>query len=249
MRVISFKIWGDYAHFRRHYSTSSPLTHSIPPPSALRGLVGAIMGYSRGEYPEKLGPEDAKFGVRLLQPVKKIRLGVNYMDTKDGSWVQLDWNSLRPIIEKDTHGNLRLHTQVRMEFLKDPTFEIFFHHNDSSLMDELADRLKDHRSVFTPYLGITECIANFKFLWDRDVRPVEGLLEVVSAFSLDAVKDFKLKGGTGIVRERVPLFIDAQRIRSASREVIFNPFAEPILAEVEGTFAYPDEANKAFAFL
>ena len=249
MRVIAFKIWSDYAHFRRHYTTSSPLTHSIPPPSALRGLVGAIMGYSRGEYPEKLGPNKAKFGVRLLRPVKKIRLGMNYMDTKDGAWVQLDWKRMRPAVKKDSHGNPRLHTQIRMEFLKDPFFEIFFHHSNDELMDEFAERLENRRSVFTPYLGITECIANFEFLWDIDVSPAEGLLEVVSAFGLESIEKFKLKGGTGMVRERIPLFIDAQRIRTASLEVIFNPYAEPIWAEVRGAFSYPDESDRAFAFL
>ncbi len=251
MRVISFKIWSDFAHFRQHYTTSSPLTHSIPPPSALRGFVGAIMGYSRNEYIEKLSPNKAKFGIRLLKPVKKIRLGINYMDTKDGGWVQLDKKRLRPVIKRDGHGNPRLHTQIRVEFLKDPLFEIFFHHSESILMDELADRLKNHCSVYTPYLGITECIANFEFLWDRDVKPIEGLSEVVSAFKLDAVKNFKFthKERIGIVRERIPLFIDSHRIRFESCEVVFNPYGEPILAEVQDTFAYPSEANKAFVFL
>jgi len=90
MRVIAFKIWGDYAHFRRHYTTSSPLTHSIPPPSALRGVVGAILGLSSDNYPEELGCDVCQFGVRLLSPLKKIRLGINYLDTKDGKWVNFD---------------------------------------------------------------------------------------------------------------------------------------------------------------
>jgi len=110
MRVISFKIWSDFAHFRKHYTTSSPLTHSIPPPSALRGFVGAIMGFSRENFPEILSPEKSKFGVRVLLPIKKIRLGLNYMDTKDGSWIQMDINTLQPVVRKDGHGNPRLHT-------------------------------------------------------------------------------------------------------------------------------------------
>jgi len=249
MRVISFKIWGDYAHFRRHYTTSSPLTHSIPPPSALRGLVGSIMGLSRDEYPQILAPDKASFGVRLLRPVKRIRLGMNYMDTKDSSWTQLDLRRFRPIVKKDRHGNPRLHTQIRIEFLKDPAFEIFFHHADDKLMDDFAKRLQAHKTVFTPYLGITECIANFAYLWDEDVQPFEGVSNVLSTFKLSALNGFKLKGGTGIVKECLPLFIDAQRVRQLGDEVVFNPHAQPILAEVEGTLKYPDKPDETFAFM
>jgi len=249
MRVISFKIWGDYAHFRRHYTTSSPLTHSIPPPSALRGLVGAIMGFSRHEYPQILAPHKVFFGVRLLRPVKKIRLGMNYMDTKDGSWTQLDLRMFRPIVKKDGHGNPRLHTQIRMEFLKDPVFEIFFHHEDDGVMDNFAERLQAHSTVYTPYLGITECIANFEFLWDEDVQPFEGVSNVLSAFKLSALKGIKLKGGTGIVKERLPLFIDAQRVRQLGDEVVFNPYAKTIVAEIEGTLKYPNKSDETFTFI
>lgn len=249
MRVISFKVWGNYAHFRRHYTTSSPLTHSIPPPSALRGLIGAIMGMPRDEYPEVLSPEKSMFGVRLLKPVKKIRMGINLTDTKDGSWTQLDTETLRPVVRKDGHGNPRLHTQVRTEFLKDPEFEVFFHHEDEGLMDDLASRLKSRRTVYTPYLGITECIANFEFLWDNDIEIKRGLSRIVSAFKLSALKGLKLESGTGVVKERIPLFIDAQRIRKLGEEVVFNSRAEPVLAEIEEAFVYPDDKDLSFAFL
>lgn len=249
MRVISFKIWGDYAHFRRHYTTSSPLTHSIPPPSALRGLVGAIMGLSRDDYPRILAPDKALFGVRLLHPVKKIRLGMNYMDTKDGSWTQLDLKSFRPVVKKYGPGIPRLHTQIRMEFLKDPMFEIFFHHEDYEVMDDFAKRLQAHKTVFTPYLGITECIANFEFLWDKEVLPFEGVSDVLSAFRLSALREFKLKVGTGIVKESLPFFIDTQRVRQLGDEVIFNPHAQPIFAEVEEAYSYPGRSNETFTFI
>jgi len=249
MRVISFKIWGDYAHFRRHYTTSSPLTHSIPPPSALRGLVGAIMGFSREEYPQILAPDMAFFGVRLLRPVKKIRLGMNYMDTKDGSWTQLDLKRFRPVVKKDGHGNPRLHTQIRMEFLKDPAFEIFFHHEDDRLMDELSERLKRHQTVYTPYLGITECIANFEFLWDENVEGFHGVSNVLSAFKLSSLKGFKLKMGMGVVKEALPLFINSQRIRQNGEEIVFNPFAQPLRAEIVGAFIYPGRTDETFAFV
>lgn len=249
MRVISFKVWGDYAHFRRHFTTSSPLTHSIPPPSALRGLVGALLGLPRKNYPEILSPEKSRFGIRLLTPVKKIRLGMNLMDTKDGSWALLDLERLRPLVKKDGHGMPRLHTQVRTEFLKDPAFEIFFHHTDSKLMDEVTDRLQEHRTVFTPYLGITECIANFEFLWDQGVEPTQGMSRIVSVFKMEDLNELKLQEGTGVAKEHLPVFINTERIREVSDEIVFNPYAGPITADIKGAFGYPNKPGETFAFV
>lgn len=247
MRVLSFKVWGDFAHFRRHYTTSSPLTLSIFPPSALRGFVGAILGLAKEEYSRVLSAEDCIFGVRLLSPVKKIRLGLNYLDTKDGSWIQLDKKTLLPVVKKDGHGNPRLHTQVRVEFLKNPVFEVFFHHNDTGLMDELSDRLREKRCVYTPFLGITECIANFSFLWDREVDGCNHGY-VVSAFPLEDLESIKVEEGVALVKEKVPVFIDHNRIRKVAKDVAFNPFAEPLPVKLRKGYRYP-ESEFYFAFI
>ena len=116
-------------------------------------------------------------------------------------------------------------------------------------MEDLVTRLKSHRTVYTPYLGITECIANFEFLWDEEVETNEGLTRVVSVFKPTALKELKLEGGTGIVKENIPLYIDTQRIRKLGEEVVFNPRAEPVLADIAGAFRYPKSADLSFAFL
>ncbi|WP_457756311.1 type I-B CRISPR-associated protein Cas5b [Thermodesulfatator indicus] len=247
MRIIAFKVWADFAFFRRHYTTSSPLSYSLPPPSALRGLVAAILGLSREEYPKILSPKISSFGVRLLTPVKKIRLGLNYLDTKDGSWTVFDLKKGRLRVSK-SRGKSRLHTQVRVEFLKNPAYEIFFYHTENNLMDKFSVRLKAHQTVYTPYLGITECLANFEFLWDKKVLPASGLQEVISAFKQDKLKKLELREGTGLVREKLPLFIDEDRIRHRTEEVVFNPFSRPIWAELEEAWHYPD-SNSVFALL
>ncbi len=247
MRVISFKVWGDFAHFRRHYTTSSPLTLSIFPPSALRGFVGGILGLDRKRYPEILSADNSLFGVRLLSPVKKIRLGLNYLDTKDGGWVQLDKRTLLPVIKKDGHGNPRLHTQVRVEFLKNPVFEIFFHHEDVGVMNELSNRLKEKRCVYTPFLGITECIANFSFLWDMEVSECSDGY-VISAFPLEDLESIKVEEGVVLIKEKVPVFIDHGRIRKIAKDVAFNPFAEPLPVKLKKAYRYP-ESEFCFAFI
>lgn len=237
MRVLAFRAWADFAHFRRYYTTSSPLTFSIPPPSAVRGLIAAVLGLSREEYPKVLSTEDSAIGIRLLSPLKKIRLALNYMDTKDGAWV-----SRRP--------KGKLHTQVRIEFIKNPKYEIYFRHSDQELMDKFSLTMRESRNIYTPYLGITECIALVKFLWDSDVNEYSGVSKVTSAFKKSQLRAFHFKEGTGILVERVPVHIGNDRVHTKSEEIIFNPHASTILAEIQDGYQHPlEEKGVTFALI
>ncbi len=248
MRVIAFKVWGDFGHFRRHYTTSSPLTHSLPSPSALRGMVAAFLGIPRNEYPEKLSLTKCRFGVRLLNPVKKIRLGINYLDTKDGSWVTLDLKRLLPVVKK-SGTSYRFHTPLRAEYLKDPCFEIYFTHEDQGLLDELKARLRARRPVFIPYLGISECLANFEFRWDEELELVTGPYRIVSAFRQDIVSRLYLEEGVGLVKETMPVFIDEKCRRCESVEAVFTPQARALRVELTEAYAYPGHKEQALSFL
>ncbi|WP_231717005.1 CRISPR-associated protein Cas5 [Desulfosarcina ovata] len=50
-RVLAFKLWGDYGHFRKYYTTTSPLTFEFPPPTSVVGIVSAIIGLDKEQYP------------------------------------------------------------------------------------------------------------------------------------------------------------------------------------------------------
>lgn len=80
MKVVAFDIWGDYGHFRRFFTTSSPLTYSFPPPTAVRGIVGAILGLDKDAYLESTA--DLYVGVRILMPVRRVRWEQNLIFTK-----------------------------------------------------------------------------------------------------------------------------------------------------------------------
>ena len=69
MNFLIFKLQGDFAHFKRHYTTTSPLSFDFPPRTVLSGLVGAILGLSK--YPQDSNyylkffkKQDAHFGVK-----------------------------------------------------------------------------------------------------------------------------------------------------------------------------------------
>ncbi len=238
MRVIAFKIWGDFALFRRFYTTSSPLTYPFPPPSTIRGLIAAILGLKREKYPEILSPQKSRVGVRLLSPSKKITLGINYLDTKSKAWVNL----------RRSKGG-RFHTQVRLELLKDPSYEIYFHHSDVMLMDELRSRLKNHSPYYTPYLGISECLADFEFLWDIELTLCSGFGNVVSAFLCEDLLDLKLEEETALMKVRMPMAVSSDRTLIESADIMFNPFGKSICVKLKSSYSYPYNEEARIALL
>ena len=70
-QVLVFDIWGEYAHFRKYYTTTSPLSYSLPTRTALTGLIGAITGFKKDEYLKHFTKDQAFIAVRLLKPIKK----------------------------------------------------------------------------------------------------------------------------------------------------------------------------------
>ena len=70
MQLLAFDVWGDYAHFKKRYATSSPLTHSIPSKPTILGLIAAILGFRRNEYQSKFKEYDSKIALQILNPIK-----------------------------------------------------------------------------------------------------------------------------------------------------------------------------------
>ena len=44
MKILVFDIWGDYAHFKKIYATTSALTYVIPTKPSIYGYIGSIVG-------------------------------------------------------------------------------------------------------------------------------------------------------------------------------------------------------------
>jgi CRISPR-associated protein Cas5h len=78
--VLVFDVWGEYAHFRKYYTTTSPLTFSIPPRTAICGLIAGIIGIDKDAYLRDFTKEKADIAVRILAPVKKVRVANDEQD-------------------------------------------------------------------------------------------------------------------------------------------------------------------------
>lgn len=227
-KVLVFDIWGDFAHFRKIETTTSPLTYSIPTGTSLSGIISAIIGQERDSYYNLFFPESARLAIRILNPLKKIRININLIKTDDGFYL---WDNIMK------GGEPRSPTPF--EFVKEPKYRIYVWIKDKELHRELRNLLQNHKSVYTPYLGISELIANFCFIGEFDANMKESGIEVNihSVVRRDKSKlVVDVKEGITYIKERIPIFMDNNRVVQEYADVFFEANANPI--KVENTIFY-----------
>ncbi|PAV07477.1 type I-B CRISPR-associated protein Cas5b [Methanosphaera cuniculi] len=151
MNIVAFDIWGDYAYFRRGYTTTSTISYPFPSRTTITGIISAILGFPRDSYYELFQSENSKIGLKIINPIKNTRINLNYINTK------LSMNL------SDIEGNGK-RTQVLAEFIKDPKYRIYVSLKNEEIMNKLYTLLNEHKSIYTPCLGISECIADFKIV-------------------------------------------------------------------------------------
>jgi|BEDMetMinimDraft_2_1075160.scaffolds.fasta_scaffold01228_3 CRISPR-associated protein Cas5h len=83
MIVLTFRIGGAMAHFRKVFSNSTSLTYYFPPRTTVMGIIAAAMGLKRDSYYEKL--DKYQYSVAPLTGLRKIMFGENYLDTDEVS--------------------------------------------------------------------------------------------------------------------------------------------------------------------
>ena len=157
MKLVVFDVWGDYGYFRKPYTSTSTLTYPFPPRTTIAGLISAILGLPKDSYHETFNEENSKIGLRLLNPVDKMNYNFKYIDTSQG------------FILSDCRKNL--HVQVSGELVRNPKYRIYVSLKDEELLTRLFELIKEHKSVYTPYLGESSCIADFKLAYNEIITP------------------------------------------------------------------------------
>lgn len=244
MKVLVFDIWGDYAHFRKFYTTTSPLTFSFPPPPTIAGILGAVYGTDKktNEYLDKFGYENCNIAVRIMAPIKKVRMGLNLVNTKDNYW--------QPVLKITPKSKHEPRTQIRTEFLKNPKFRIYVFHQENKIFEDLIEKIKNHRTTYTVSLGLSELIANFSFVGLFSYTQISndnsiGLHSVIPIHIL-LEKGLEIEEGKKYFKERIPFVMKQDRVVEKYEDVIFEPDGKTIKAKVKNYFRLENGENIVF---
>lgn len=243
--LLIFDISSEYGHFRKFNTTTSPLTYSVPTRPAIAGLVGAIVGIERevghGKFkkgspklPELLSKENAAIAVQLLSPVKKSNVAFNLVSTKNFN----DYYNVNKRKKDGTIDNSYRRTQIEFELLKLPKFRVFIAWNSELYFNTLVENLKNNRSHFTPYLGLSQFTAHTEFvgITRAEILKVDNHENVVTAINLSLAQSndpvvFDYDHGRYIL-ETMPVEIGTDRIVTEFSEVLIETEGKPIRAKL-----------------
>ena len=210
MRTLVIDVHGEYAQFKKPYSPMSPVSYPFPPPTAVMGMLGAIIGYEKEEYHERLGWRSARIGVRLLEPIQVFRAALNLLQTDDGTD-----KFFRPRAGKNNH------TQVPCEFLKSPCYRLYVNGLLEEATKRLIDNLQVGRTAYTVTLGLASCIAEVQWVGAWETLPIEEPIWSAST-ALPLAEDMRIhyEDGRRYHRLRVPAMMDGDRVVHRYQEVV-----------------------------
>ena len=243
---LIFDISGEYGHFRKFNTTTSPLTYGIPTPTAVIGMLGAVLGIEREDDKGKVNPEQTALrenfsadrtdlAIRVLNPVNKVNVGFNLLATKS----------------PQTFFNVVNRTQIEYELLKNPGYRIYLRW-DHPRREELTDRLREKRFHFTPYLGTSQFTADMTWQGEKkgELIQQEGFVSFHSAVNLTRLRevsnpvDINRINALSIQVETLPLTMRPNRIIERYGEVLVETTGQAVPTLVnDQSYAIEDEGN------
>jgi len=220
LEVLVFDLKGDYAHFRKVYTTASQLTYGVPPRTTLAGLVAGILGLGRDSYYGLFSKENSRLSVSVMGPIKKQTINQNLLKTKDETLGLVKLSSRPPRnIER---------IQVPFEMVKDPWYRVRLWLRDEGVLRTLEGYLENHQSVYTPCLGISELLADVQYVGRLEATPEKGEVEIHSVTRGEEAT-IQVEPGKKYVRERMPGFFGEGRVPEYL-DIIYEPDGKPIKA-------------------
>lgn len=218
MRTLVFEVSGEYGQFKKPYSPMSPVSYPLPPPPAVLGMLGAILGYSKEEYHQRLGWERLRIAVGLRAPLRVFRAALNLLQTKTGTD-----SFFRPLADQNVH------TQVPFEFLRRPHFRVYVTGLVEPVADALAERLRTGRSAYTVSLGLAPCLAELAWIgeWAAQALPT-GEWIAQTAIPLQKGVVIHYEEGRRYHRLRIPAVMDDERLVHRYQEIVLAEDGQPI---------------------
>jgi len=248
MKAIKFRLSGDYTLFKKPFANNQPQSFVIPPKTAILGMIGAIMGWSKSDYIDMLPFDTFKYGVRLLtSKIKKDLIGINLMQGKSAKFT-FNENPLRNPPDRGQRS------PTRFEFLKDMEWEIFLIIDNKKIESELFDRLFSKKFIYNPNLGLQSLFAKIECS-KNDLISLEIAKEIndniYTSFDKNLIK-FKITKPVAFYNELIPVAFEKDRSLPQTKEMIsFVGDYEIIITNKEDLQEklYQDDKNRLYQFI
>ena len=241
MKILAFDIWGDYAHFKKVYATTSAVSYLVPTKPAIYGYIGAIIGLQKfgNDYLRHFADKACLVGLSLRGSVS---LETRYADAGDADGATLMRRmginlraQLGPRKESDSPK------PTLMEFVWRPKYRVYVHHRDATLYRQLKENLQEHRSVYTPTLGLAGLLSNFAFQGEHEAElskngpavPIHSIIPKKRFGGFDKAMFDNPEHDFSIVEQTMyAVEMDTERNVTERDDILLERTGKPILAKV-----------------
>jgi len=240
-KLLIFDIKGPVAHFRKFYTNSSSLSYTFPPRTTITGLIAGILGRPRDSYYEEFSSEQCKIAVSIKTRLRKIMQTVNYVQTKK------DKGGIKAVNLSAGHTQIPLEIVLPLKNSEKLKYRIYFYHNGKTLF-ELKEALESSKFFYPPYLGISEFIAEVKFVDSIEENQISGFpnsvspVELVTVVNVEQIPEggliFEPNSGKSLqyVKERMPLEFDSERKLRKGASFIYEKNQNKIKLKIKGNY-------------
>lgn len=220
MKVLAFDIWGDYAHYKKIYATTSAVSYCLPPKTSLYGYIGAILGLEKGNnhYLSYFQNKNCLIGIQLMKPIIMQRININ----------------LRAVLGRMKQTDNRKPTM--MEFVYEPKYRIYFFHKDSELHTRLKESLSEKNAVYTPTMGLADLISNFEYVGEFEASLIQNLANPVPISSVIPKSQFERFDNVALRNNKTEIIeqsmfaieMDAERNVTERDDILLERKTKPI---------------------
>jgi CRISPR-associated protein Cas5h len=237
--LVVFDIFADYAHFKRPYTTTSPVTWPVPSKPTLYGMMAAIAGLDKESYLDHFYNRDVLVGIRIKNPIHKCYIAENLINTKEGM------------------AKIKNRTQIKIEFLKHVAYRIYVYHPLEEISRTLIQNLEAHKSHYTFSMGLSECIANFAWVGiypslsrsqqdSGDFQEIHSVIPVAALGDTDPV--IRFDPGKEIFRVALTAEMNGEREIQQMIDIIYERSGSTIAARVRNWQEIPGLGEQILLF-
>lgn len=202
-KIISFKISGMFAHFRKFYTNASSLSYLIPPRSTLVGMLASMLKIPRDDYYELLSEDAIKVSVSIPEGlrIRKQTQSMNYFHNKYFSLLSKGKGKFQ-------------HSQCKLELLMFPIngkIEYFIYvgsNGNNKIVDTIEEKIRNRNLGFGCYLGQRQFRADVEYkktYQNNEVVFLEDSQYLDSVITSENFIDYELKPEFNIINEKMPI--------------------------------------------
>lgn len=243
MKILVFDIWGNYAHFKKIYATTSAVSYAIPPKTSLYGYIWAIAclekKLDKDYYLNFFQEKSCLLSIEIRKPIVMQRVNTNLVSV------------IGRMQKYDSKGKPKNnHKPTMIEYVYEPKYRIYFHHENEELYLNLKTHLQKHTSEYSPTLGLANLHSDFEFIGEFEVEKqfseksvqISSVIPKRKFIGFDEEALYKTENEI-IEQSMFAMEMDLERNVTVRDDIIFDRTAKPIHAVVNEFYQLENEQN------